>query len=207
MNDDPDLSDAYALQSPEAVKDLYKTWAFSYDTGFGEAQGYQIPREVVQAYVAAGGKGPVLDVGAGTGLVAEQFAPFEIGPVDALDLSPDMLRVAQTKGLYRNLIEADVTRPLPDRPRYAGIVSAGTFTLGHVGPEGVLALMDAAEPDALFVISVNARHYESAGFAALIDDLDGRIQSLTLKDVRIYDDRADAAHRDDMARLMIFRAV
>lgn len=203
----PDLDDAYALNGPEQVKSLYRHWAHSYDAGFSDSQGYRLPQEVAHAFAAAGGKGPVLDVGAGTGLVAEYLNRKGIGPLDAVDLSGDMLSVARMKGLYRDLIEADVTQPLPAGPLYDGIVSAGTFTLGHVGPEGIVALFDAANPQALFVISVNAKHFESAGFAAMLDAQKARIKGLTLKDVRIYDDRAEKAHRNDLARLLIFRTV
>ncbi len=58
---------------------------------------------------------------------------------------------------------------------------------------------------AVFVISVNAKHFQSAGFAAQMGALGDQIHSLTLDDVRIYDDRADDAHRNDLARLMVFK--
>ena len=81
-----------------------------------------------------------------------------------------MLSVAKTKGIYREFIAADVTQPLSIEP-YRGIVSAGTFTMGHVGPEGILPLLKIAEVGCLFVISVNAKHFVSAGFAALFAGL------------------------------------
>jgi len=207
MDKEPSLKAAHALQSKDDVLHLYGAWADTYDTGFAMDQGYQIPKEVAIAYASVGGRGPVLDVGAGTGLVAEEMAKHDIGPVDGVDLSPDMLRVAGAKGVYRNLIEADITQPLPGAPTFAGIVSSGTFTLGHVGPEGIVALLDGAAPDTQFVISVNARHYESAGFAALLDQIAGRITSLHLKDINIYDDRCDPEYRDEVSRLLIFRNI
>ena len=52
-----------------------------------------------------------------------------------------MLDVAQTKGIYRALFAGDLTARLPvDDGTYAGIVSSGTFTNGHVGPEHPLLL-------------------------------------------------------------------
>ncbi|MEO0357531.1 MAG: methyltransferase, partial [Pseudomonadota bacterium] len=66
-------------------------------------------------------------------------------------------------------------------------------------------LLVVAASGALFVISVNAAHYETAGFAAAFAQRADQITDLTHRDVRIYDDRADEAHRDDMARLVIFR--
>lgn len=203
MIDDPDLEGAYALNSKEDTKRLYAEWAETYDSAFGEAQGYLIPREVVRIFTSLGGQGPVLDVGAGTGLVGTGLMAAAVGRIDALDLSEDMLEVAASKEVYRNLIAADVTQPL-GLSGYRGIVSAGTFTLGHVGPEGIVPLLDVAISGCLFVISVNAMHYESAGFEALFTTLEPKISDLRHEDVRIYSDKADLSHRYDIARIVSF---
>ncbi len=207
MTTDPSLDDAYALQDANGVKDLYGTWANTYDTGFARDQGYQLPQVVAQAFVENGGKGPVLDVGAGTGLGAVALSKLGVTPIDGVDLSPEMLAVARAKNLYRTLIEADITQPLPNTPRYAGIISAGTFTLGHVGPDGLEMLLNGAAANTLFTISVNAKHFETAGFATFLERAAGKITNLTFKDLKIYDDRADDAHQNDTARLLIFRAI
>lgn len=205
MTGEPDLKAAYALRGKDDVRRLYGDWAETYDSGFSDAQGYLMPRETARMLQQAGGQGPVLDVGAGTGLVGAELAARGIGPVDGIDLSPEMLAVARAKGQYRRLIEADITRPLTGLPPYASVISAGTFTLGHVGPEGISPLLDLGRAGTLFVIGINAAHYTSAGFSGLAKALADRITGLTLTDIRIYDDRADAAHRHDMARVMLFR--
>ena len=200
----PNLKDAYGAANDEDIDALYRDWAHSYDAGFGDAQGYMLPREVAMAFVGAGGSGDVLDVGAGTGLVAEQLIGMGVSVIDGVDISAPMLSVARTKAIYRDLYTGNINAPL-HLPVYQGVVSAGTFTLGHVGPEAISNLLDVAATGAIFVISVNAAHYESAGFAAYMDRAADQIQGLILTDVRIYDDRADAPHRDDIARLMVFR--
>lgn len=206
MADEPNLKDVYAISSEDGLRKLYRSWAHSYDSGFSEAQGYQLPREVALAFVGAGGVGPVLDIGAGTGLVAEQLSQRGIEVIDGLDFSDDMLSVAHTKGVYRELFAADITKTLAlDAPLFEGVVSAGTFTMGHVGPEGLEPLLALAKRGAVFVISVNAAFYESGGFAAKMAELSERIVGLILHEVRIFDDRADDAHRDDKALLMVFR--
>lgn len=208
MVKDPNLKDAYAVSSQDGLRTLYREWAHSYDSGFGDAQGYQLPREVAQAFIGAGGIGPVLDVGAGTGLVAEHLAQRGVTEIDALDFSEDMLSVARSKGIYRELFAADITKQIDiAAPLFAGVVSAGTFTMGHVGPEGIVQLLPLAAKGALFVISVNAAFYKPAGFAAHLERLEGKITGLTLADVRIYDDRAEDSHRSDMSRLVMFRKV
>ncbi len=206
MGQNPDVDDAYAMSSPDEVQALYRDWSHSYDTAFSDGQGYQLPREVALAYVGAGGIGPVLDVGAGTGLVGTVLRSLQIAPIDGIDLSQEMLDVAQVKGDYRSLYRYDVTTPITllDGP-YAGIVSAGTFTLGHVGPVALQNLLAVAAANALFVISVNAEHFVSAGFDTALAGLADQITAPNYRDVRIYDDRADAEHRNDMARLVTFR--
>lgn len=100
MTDDPDLTSAYALNSAEDAKRLYAEWAESYDRSFGDAQGYLLPRHVTEVFVNSGGLGPVLDVGAGTGLVAQGLSAAHVGPIDGTDLSDEMLAVAQKQCLF-----------------------------------------------------------------------------------------------------------
>lgn len=198
----PDLASAYALTSPEECARLYADWAESYDQGFAAAMGYVLPAQVAAAFMAQGGEGPVLDVGAGTGLVAQALRGLGFaGEIDALDLSPEMLARARAKGIYRALHQADVTRaPLPCAG-YRGVVSAGTFTHGHVGPKGIWPLIDAARPGALFVLSVNDGIWNSGGFAKALAPIKGLAAPLS----PIYGKGTEAAHQGDRARLVTFR--
>ena len=206
MGQTPDVDDAYAMSSPDEVKDLYRAWSHSYDAVFSEGQGYQLPREVATAFVAAGGTGPVLDVGAGTGLVGTALRGMNIGAIDGIDLSEDMLQIAGMKNDYRALSVGDVTKPLDlKNAPYAGVVSAGTFTLGHVGPDALANLLAVGASCAVYVISVNAAHFVTAGFEQAFDRFGDQISDFTTRDVRIYDDRADDSHRNDIARLVTYR--
>ena len=80
----PHVKDAYALTSKEDIRSLYRDWAQTYDAGFGEAQGYDLPRQVALAFVGAGGAGPLLDVGVGTGLVGDHLAALNVAPIDGI---------------------------------------------------------------------------------------------------------------------------
>ncbi|WP_209425704.1 class I SAM-dependent methyltransferase [Pararhodobacter sp. SW119] len=203
----PDLSHAYALQTPEDCLKLYADWADSYDADFARNRGYVLPAQVAAAFMAAGGGAPVLDVGAGTGLLGVALAGLGLsGAIDGIDLSPAMLDRAREKGCYRTLIAADVTRPLDLPAVYRGIVSSGTFTHGHVGPEGVPPLLDIALPGARFALSVNAGVWAARGFPAALDALADRIAGLTLSEVPIYDAAPDPAdpHATDHALILQF---
>ncbi|NNK77734.1 MAG: class I SAM-dependent methyltransferase [Litoreibacter sp.] len=202
----PDLTTAYALNTPDDSVRLYGDWAKTYDSGFVQDMSYELPIHVADAYAREGGDGNVLDVGAGTGLVAERLVQHGIGPIDATDISPEMLEVARAKGLYRDLFTSDVTTRLavPDKT-YDGIVSAGTFTLGHVGPDAFDELLRIAKPNALFAISINSVHFEEAGFRQKLDRLSGEIKSLIMPEVEIYGQNSHGDHAGDRGKIAMFR--
>ena len=204
--EEPNLDAAYALETPEDNRRLYADWAQTYDTGFAANMDYRLPQMVALVLAEVfDGPGPILDVGAGTGLVAEHFPLRAMFEMDALDISPEMLAVAGAKGLYRNTIAADVTVPL-DMPdgAYGAVVSSGTFTHGHVGPDALDVLLRVARPGAVFVLSINAAHFEARGFAAKFDALAEQISGLEHRIVDIYGAGADEAHRDDKAHIAVF---
>ena len=146
QNDDKiSLEDAYALQTPEDNVALYRHWAETYDVEFARDRGYQYPQILADIYArhSKPADTPVLDVGSGTGLVAsalqEHHSVETQLTIDGVDISPEMLAVSRTKNVYRHLFEADLTQSidLPEK-QYGAVVSAGTFTHGHVGPEAAV---------------------------------------------------------------------
>lgn len=200
------LDGAYTLKTPDDSVALYRGWAETYDSGFAATHGYVVPNRVAEAFQAEGGSGPVLDIGAGTGLVAEALGG---AIVDGIDISQEMLDAAGAKGLYRNRICADLTRPLDLADEvYRGFTSAGTFTHGHVGPSCLPELMRIAAPQALFVLAINGEVFDSAGFGSAFADLvgDGVIEPVRFKRVRYYEN-ADHDHGDDTGLLAVFRKI
>jgi SAM-dependent methyltransferase len=210
---EPDLSGALTLTGPEACLAHYRAWAASYDSGFAEGMDYLLPAHVAAAFLAAGGGSPVLDVGAGTGLLAERLREMgQAGPMDAVDFSAEMLGRAAEKGIYRQLVQADITKPIALPRQYGGIVSSGTFTAGHVGPEAFPHLLALARPGAQFALSVNLRVWAAQGFDRAVEALQGagQITALQLIEVQIYGAAAaalDPDHATDRAQVVLFRAV
>lgn len=202
-----ELGTAFSIRSPEDCLRVYRDWASSYDAGFARDMDYLLPAHVAGAFMAAGGQGPVLDVGAGTGLLAERLRELGFGgEIDGIDLSPDMLERARTKGIYRDLHAGDITRPLALRG-YRGIVSSGTFTRGHVGPEALPVLLDVAESGAQFALSINAAVYAERGFDRALESLSG-VTALHVIEVQVYGagaQRIDPAHAGDRALVALFR--
>lgn len=206
---DDKLERAYRLQTPQDNVDLYRDWAQSYDTDFAGPMDYRLPANTAAVLADRwAGEAPVLDVGAGTGLVGEALAGAGVGPVDALDISPEMLAVAAGKGVYRHCIVGDLTARVPIADAsYGAIVSAGTFTCGHVGPEGLDECLRVARTGALFAISVNPDHWRDRGFEARFAALSAAeaIRDFEIVPVRGYGPAAKGPHRDDIFNVCVFR--
>lgn len=203
------LDSAYEIRTPDDAVRLYGEWAEGYDTEFAESCGYAAPRLIAQAFLRRAGEGdqPVLDIGAGTGLVGHHLAEGVAGPIDGIDISAKMLEVARGKDAYRELIEADLTQPLdiPDG-RYGALISSGTFTHGHVGPAVLPELLRIAKPGALCVFGIKREVYDEERFGSAFATLvaEGLITPLDFELIRVYD-REDHAHGQDVGLTTIFR--
>ncbi len=198
MSDTPDLENAYALDTPEANLRLYADWAESYDQTFATQMAYQSPAIIAERYAALGHQGPVLDLGAGTGLLGEALSHQGVTQIDGTDISPVMLAVAARKGVYARLFEGDLTAQL-DVPggHYAGAVSAGTFTHGHVGPQALHEVVRILRPGGVAVLSVNAAHWESHGFATKMTQLAPLLDHWSKDLFDLYGDAATGDHAKD----------
>lgn len=202
---EPDLDNAYALKTPQDTRRLYDNWAASYDSGFAVDHDFVLPQRVAEAFAKAGGTGPVLDFGAGTGLLGQHLHQHGIGPIDGVDLSPEMLKMARAKQIYRNLWAGNILDGFAITPGYTGIVSSGTFTNGHVGPDAISTLLSLATPGAQFALSINRQHFDAAGFAQFFKALAPKITKLTLPEIRLYGPKATDAHKDDTGYIALFR--
>jgi predicted TPR repeat methyltransferase len=177
------LGAVYQAETAEDVARVYDAWAEKYDEDMSLA-GYRHPAislAILSRHVPKGA-GPLLDAGAGTGLIGEWLAITGYTDVEALDISPGMLAVAERKGVYKTLHQAALgtTLPFADN-RFAAIISAGVFTTGHVGVEGLDDLFRICAPGGTIVLTVKdvlwhssfrerISQLEDAGICALIDD-------------------------------------
>ncbi|MFN0115360.1 MAG: class I SAM-dependent DNA methyltransferase [Paracoccaceae bacterium] len=199
------LDSAYAIRTPEDSVRHYGAWAVTYETDFAERMDWVMPRLVVGLYRSLGGAGPVLDAGAGTGLLGVELAKDGVGPVDGIDISTEMLAVARGKGVYRNLSAADLTRPLAIGDGiYGGCVSSGTFTHGHVGTEAFDELLRVMRPGAVFAGSIHPGVYEAKGFAAAFAAFGSRIGDLALHPVFGFGPKAQGDHARDPGLIVCF---
>lgn len=210
-----DVDDAYALETPEDSVRLYGEWAKTYDTRFVVRSGYIVHLKVAEQMIQKRSfiKGTVLDVGCGTGVVGVELREGGIASIDGVDISEPMLIEAgekkTTDGLpvYRNLIAADLTKKLDIADdQYGGVISAGTFTHGHLGPDSFDELWRVAAPGAHCAIGVRTTHFELMDFAGKlsIDVKNGIITQPQLVTVDMYSTEVgDPAHANDKAHIIV----
>jgi predicted TPR repeat methyltransferase len=143
---------ARSISSVEQAAALYAEWAPTYDADVFEGLGFTGSARIADllASVLPDPSLPVIDLGCGTGAVGRRLAHLGVTVVDGVDLSPEMLAIAETSGEYRRLFVADLNA-LDDQPSasYAASISAGTFTTGHVGPEVVPRLLELLRPEGI----------------------------------------------------------
>ena len=207
------LKEAYSVESPDDNRALYAVWADTYESDFTVPRRYVYDRNAAELLCQGfSGSGPVLDAGCGTGLVGEQLRRLGVTVVDGLDISREMLAKARSKTapdgspVYRQLIEADLTGPIDiASDTYAGLVSVGTFTHGHVGPDGIAELLRVARPGARCVIGVNSSIFETDGFKDRFDRYaaDGVIDGLEVHLRQVYEG-ADGSEPNHMAQVAVF---
>lgn len=201
----PNLDLAYALETVQDNRNLYAAWAKDYENDFASKMDYILPNQVAKIFVEMGGTGPVLDVGAGTGLAGQALSKLDVHPIDALDLSDAMLEVASEKNIYRNFFISDITQPIvTNNYSYQGIISSGTFTHGHVGPNAIDNLIKVANDGAFFALSINKNHWIEKGFAKKFEDLNGVIEKLLLHNVNIYGENSKGEHCKDIGIVTTF---
>ena len=141
------------------VRELYDRYAPKFEHHLIHEFDYRVPEMMAHALtqIAAPSFGQALDLGCGTGLVAQALHP-RLGACDGIDLSPKMLAIASKKGIYRSLFEDDVLSalrgPLAPGVKY-DLVLAGDVFIYFGDISAILQDVHAAmQPTGLFAFSI-----------------------------------------------------
>ena len=168
------IARVYGARSNEDLEQGYDGWAGDYD-GDMERRGYRLPG-VVTALVArhvAPDAGPILDAGAGSGLLGEWLQLAGYRDITGIDLSAGMLEQARRTGAYRVLHRMTLgeSLDLPDGS-FAAVASAGSFGITHAPASGFDELIRITRPGGHLVISIRDKGIAEAGFPQAIARLE-----------------------------------
>lgn len=178
------LEQVYGAKGNDELRALYDDWAGEYDRDL-KAFGYSYPPAIaglVGRYVRAL-DAPILDAGAGTGSVGEVLAILGYTRLTGIDLSDGMLAVARAKGVYAELKNQTLGRPLDFADdAFAAVVSAGVLTTGHAPPSCFDELIRVTRPGGHLIFTLSTPAYEDGGFKPKLEALSeqGRWRALEI---------------------------
>ncbi|MGF7160954.1 SAM-dependent methyltransferase [Rhodoligotrophos appendicifer] len=186
------LRRSYSMKSSEDALAVYRDWAATYDDHLEGDLRYLSPEGVaaLAAEWISDRDAPVLDIGCGTGLTGQATSAHGFRTIDGIDISPEMIAVALSKGIYRQIYQGDLTKPisLPDAS-YAGAVSSGTFTHGHVGAVAFDEIFRVLRKGAIFACTIHRHIFEELGFKDKIKamEADGRLRVRHLHEAPLFE--------------------
>ena len=146
----------YTTKGFRELEQRYDAWAQEYDEDL-RSYGYRFPA-VFTGLVARHAprvEDPILDAGAGTGILGESLHILGYRDLVAIDLSRGMLKAARRKGIYRELRQMELGKPL-DFPNdcFAASVAMGVLTVGHGPPQSLNELVRITRPGGLVIFSM-----------------------------------------------------
>ncbi len=199
------VSSPYHEHSERAVnadelRDVYMHWASSYDDEMlaNNLQSYksvtQVSLEMLSKMDApvAGRPLRVMDAGCGTGLLGQYFSKsLQVSELKScqvylvgVDLSPDMLHIAEKKGCFDELHEGSLKDLQAfDASSFDLIISSGVFLAGHCGPETLTPLLSHLCPGGYAVFTVRSslfREHEASFLSAITDAGCSLLQATTM---------------------------
>lgn len=164
----------YAATTPRELDAAYAAWAASYDRETAQ-MGYCLPF-LVTAWVARHvpvEAGPVLDAGCGTGLSGPAMRALGYGAIEGLDMSAEMLAIAESRACYTALKQARLGDRLPwGDDHFAAFFCTGVFTQGHAPASGLVELARITRPGGHAVFTVRDTILKEGGFDAVFAELE-----------------------------------
>ncbi len=169
------LEKVYGADSPAEIAVHYDEWARTYERDL-LGWGYVYPvltSGLVSRYIT-NLDAPILDAGAGTGLVGQGLSLVGYTNLSAIDISDGMLEEARRKHLYRYTQRMTLGEELDfDDDRFVCVVSMGTMTLGHASAKCFDELMRITSSGGYCIFSISDPVYHKHGFKARSDSLVG----------------------------------
>ncbi|MDX1593420.1 MAG: class I SAM-dependent methyltransferase [Gammaproteobacteria bacterium] len=158
----------------EELAAAYGEWADHFDHDLLDELGYVAPALASERFSkhVTDETARILDAGCGTGLVGERLEDAGYRHVVGLDFSEAMLDKARDKEVYEALHRADLTARLefPD-DSFDAVISVGTFTCGHVGPEALDELIRVTRPGGCICFTVREQAWHEEDYRSRLDAL------------------------------------
>ena len=208
--DDFNVKSVYSYKSSEDLKRYYNDWAMGYDK-YAQDVNYILADHIakVSSTLIPDDIVSVLDIGCGTGIVGESLSAYSPQClIDGVDISIEMINLAKSKKradklpCYYTLYCEDLTQKNKSiEKKYDFIVSAGTFTLGHLGVKELIESIDFLKNKGKAIFSIKADHYENDNFYMALQICLGKniINNLKIDQINTYNSDFNA-----LSKIVVF---
>ena len=150
------LNDVYDGGTNDS-RELYASWASTYDNEV-QKNGYVTPERVAKALkdIVTNQSEVILDYGCGTGLSGFALQAVGFTNIDGLDVSQEMITLAEKKSIYKKLTVFDPSTKIPvHADQYKIITAIGVIGAGAAPLEVFDNLFSLLPPSGLFGFSFN----------------------------------------------------
>ena len=150
------LNDVYDGGTNDS-RELYASWASTYDNEV-QKNGYVTPERVAKALkdIVTNQSEVILDYGCGTGLSGSALQAVGFTNIDGLDVSQEMVTLAEKKSIYKRLTVFDPSTKIPvHADQYKIITAIGVIGAGAAPLEVFDNLFSLLPPSGLFAFSFN----------------------------------------------------
>jgi L-histidine N-alpha-methyltransferase len=171
-------SRAYRAKTPDDLKSLYADWAATYDDDHEQVGffGHTLTAAVLARHLTRRDSSRVLDAGAGTGAAGEALSALGFNDLVAADLSEDMLDQARAKGIYTQLVVADLSLPVDSfgDDSFDAATLVGVFSYGQAPAETLDEIIRLVRPGGAIAFTMRTDfHAEDAmGVASRMRELE-----------------------------------
>nr|WP_320012302.1 class I SAM-dependent methyltransferase [uncultured Desulfobulbus sp.] len=191
ISENKTLDRVYTARNHDELMEAYGQWAPDYEKDTVDRFGYVAHIESADAFERAmSHKGAsILDAGCGTGLVGQELSKRGYQAIDALDCSEQMLKEAEGKKVYQQLIQADMGKVLAvETNRYDAIICTGTFTYGHVKANAFDELVRITKPGGIVCFTIREGAFDDCGYQEKMKALEqnGAWKQLELADATYF---------------------
>jgi len=168
------LDKVHNARNKHELAEVYDAWGKDYEREVMDC-GYNMPA-IMAGFIARyvqHQNGPILDVGAGTGILGESLFLLGYKNLVAIDFSQGMLGVAHKKGVYRDLRQMVLGEHLDFSDKtFAAIAVMGVFGKGHASPDSFDELIRITHQGGHIIFSIRGDEYLTEGFKDKQDALE-----------------------------------
>lgn len=154
------------------VREGYGEWVATYEQTVQDQMDLALLERL--ATVAWTRAGAAADLGCGTGRTGAWLRNAGVAEIDGVDITPQMLALARDRGVYRRLLEADVTATGLDASAYGLVVSSLVDEhLPDVAPLYREAWRIARAPGTFVLVGYHPHFIMAAGMPTHFDSATG----------------------------------